>query len=240
MNSILALILLLTVYLINRFLHSKYYIEQGYKMAAKTVAFSRDLLAPEIKILVVGDSTGLGVGASSPQTSVTGMIGKRYPKATIHNRSINGAKANNVIRQLKHADGGYDLVMIHVSGNDVVKMTPFHAYKKNIKTVLDLAKTKGKYVLLIPTGNLGTVRIFPLPIRWLLEFRTRKIRVFSIAAVAKAGEQVGYVDFFVEKAVDPFYLDPGQHFAVDRFHPSDAGYAKWMPGINQALDHFKL
>ena len=240
MNIILALTILLTVYVINRFLHSKYYIEQGYKMAEKTIAFSRDLLEPELKILVVGDSTGLGVGASSPDTSVTGMVAKRFPKATIHNRSINGAKAENVIRQLKRADDSYDLVMIHVSGNDVVKMTAFKEYEENIQTVLALAKTKGKYIVLIPTGNLGTIRIFPLPVRWLLEYRTKKIRVVSMKAVALAGERVRYVDFFVEKNKDPFYLDPEQHFAMDHFHPSDTGYAQWIPGINQALDYFKL
>lgn len=209
-------------------------------MAAQTVAFSRDLLKPQLKILVVGDSTGLGVGASSPEQSVTGMTAKRFPKATIHNHATNGAKASDVVKQLERADNGYDLVMIHVSGNDVVKMTSFKAYKQNIKTVLDLAKTKGKYIVLLPTGNLGSVRIFPLPVRWLLEFRTRRIRAISIAAVANAGKQVRYVDFFVEKAIDPFYLDPEQNFARDYFHPSDAGYAQWMPGIHRALDHFKL
>lgn len=130
--------------------------------------------------------------------------------------------------------------MIHTSGNDIVKLTPYSLYRKHLNHLLELAKTKGKYVVIIPTGNLGTIKLFPWIVRRYLEYRTRRIRKISLKTVAAAGMKVQYVDFFRESDKDPYALHPELYFSSDYFHPNDAGYQLWMPQINEVLNRLSL
>ncbi len=224
----------------SRLLRSLYYIQLGYKQAARTKPYVRTLADPQFKILFVGDSTGVGTGASSPEYSIAGLIAQKYPTASVINSAVNGAKVEDVCTQLEQISGYYDLIVMHTSGNDIVRFTPYRKFARDLRIALTLAKNKAKYVLLIPVGNAGSIRIFRFPLRWWMEWRTRAIRLRSLAAVAAAGPTVRYVDLFVEKAVDPFIQDPQQYFSEDQFHPSDAGYAQWMTKITVELDHFDL
>ena len=69
----------------SRLLRSLYYIQLGYKQAARTKPYVRTLADPQFKILFVGDSTGVGTGASSPEYSIAGLIAQKYPTASVIN-----------------------------------------------------------------------------------------------------------------------------------------------------------
>ncbi|MCC6195343.1 MAG: hypothetical protein IT518_12820 [Burkholderiales bacterium] len=55
----------------------------GDELADHAVAFARDGKAHAPKVLVVGDSTGVGTGAARPEESIAGLLGASYPDVAI-------------------------------------------------------------------------------------------------------------------------------------------------------------
>lgn len=234
------LIVVVLVLIASRLLQSWYFSQIGTMQAQRAVPYARVLADAKYRILVVGDSTAVGVGTSSPEYSIPGLVAKKYPLAAVVNSAANGSMVEDVCTQLEQTTGRYDLILMQVGGNDIIRFTRYRKYTRTIRLALTLAKNKARYVLLIPVGNVGSSRIFRYPLRWWMEWRTRGIRKCTLAVVRGAGPTVRYVDLFDERAKDPFMLDPQQYFSEDQFHPNDAGYAQWMTKINSELEHFDL
>jgi len=228
-------ILLLAVLIISiELLLSWRLIAVGNKLADKAVPFSRDLPNAKTKILIIGDSTGVGTGASSPKLSIAGRVGKTYPQANIVNLSVNGARTSELIPRLKKLKNEhFDLIMLHIGGNDTVRFTDLITLKESIEAVLDLAIAHADNVTLTSTGNVGTAKLLPFATRWAFENRTRKVR--AIFKKAAEDRKVSYVDLFREKDLDPFAKDPKKYYAMDSFHPSDIGYEDWYSFIEKVL-----
>lgn len=235
---LLVLLALLAIYVVGQILRTQQYIRIGRQMAEEAIPFSRNNPEAELRILIAGDSTGVGTGASSPETSLAGLIGKKYPEAEIMNIAVNGSKVSDLISQLEAVDQHFDIVSLHIGGNDNVRFTSYDQLKTEIAKALELASSKADHVLLTTTGNVGTVGLFPAPTRWIFEIRTRKIRSLFMEQVQLAKGDVRYTDLFRERAQDPFAQDPKKYYAQDYFHPSDAGYADWFSFISKELDTF--
>jgi lysophospholipase L1-like esterase len=227
----IAAILLFVVW---DYLTTRHLINIGRVLAMKARPFSRNKSEAEMRILVIGDSTAVGTGASSPEHSLAGLLGTRFPEASIENRGVNGAKTHELIDRLKKLEGRrFDLMMIHIGGNDVVRFTERKELKHDIETVLRLAKLLADKIVLVSTGNVGTAKLLPFGMRWLFTWRTRQVREILKSAAAKQG--ASYADLFREHQQDPFALDPNTYYATDSFHPSDAGYLDWFELIKKEL-----
>ncbi len=210
------------------------------KLAAASLPFSRTVHQATLRILVVGDSSGLGIGASTAASSIAGLIGEKYTQANVVNVAVNGARTNDAVRQLQATPGTFDLIVVMVGGNDIVHFTPHEQLRRELGTVLALASRKAKHVLFSPTGNVGDVLLFPAPVRWILARRSRAIRRLFTEQVAAAAGDVRFADLYREGGADPFVVHPQRYFAADLFHPSDAGYADWFNVISSQLDHFRI
>lgn len=184
---------------------------------------------PEIRLrlLVVGDSTAVGTGASSPQTSLAGLLAQSYPRLRIDNRARDGATFADVIRQLE-ASGAerYDLVLVQAGGNDVIRLRRMEQVRSDIDHVTALARALSDRVLLMPAGNVGNAPFFFAPVSWFMSARARDLH----AAVREAATRRGavYVNLYKDKAHDPFAQRPKELHAADGLHPSDAGYRLWF------------
>jgi hypothetical protein len=95
-----------------------------------------------LRLLVVGDSTAVGTGASSPAGSVAGLLGSRYPKLWVDNGARDGAKFDEVPAQVATANNaeGYDVVLICAGGNDVMRGTDIHALRAAVERSFFVAK----------------------------------------------------------------------------------------------------
>ncbi len=47
---------------------------------------------------------------------------------------------------------------------------------------------------------------------------------------------VMYVSTYLDPSIDPFVLDPQNHFAADSFHPSSLGYKVWFDMIIEKIE----
>jgi lysophospholipase L1-like esterase len=178
-----------------------------------------------LRLLIVGDSTGVGTGASSPQASLAGLLAQAYPRLQIDNRARDGATFAGVIEQLEAATARYDLVLVQAGGNDVIRLRKLDDVRADIERVATLARARGQRVLLMPAGNVGNAPFFFPPASWLMTSRARSLHGFVREAATR--HEAAYINLFKDKAKDPFAQQPELN-AADGLHPSDAGYRVWF------------
>jgi lysophospholipase L1-like esterase len=197
------------------------------ELAQRSEPLSQAPPNPAARLLVVGDSTGVGTGASSAQHSLVGLLATAYPRLHIDNRAEDGALFEDVLRQIALVEEGrrYDMTLILAGGNDVIRMHDLDATAADVAQATRAAAERADLIVLMPAGNVGNAPFFFAPLSWLMSDRSRTLH----AAVARAAESSGaaYVDLFRDKANDPFVHHPKMN-AADGLHPSDAGYLDWF------------
>lgn len=179
------------------------------------------------RLLVVGDSTAVGTGASAPAHSVAGRIAQAHPQLLIDNRARDGARHADLLEQMRDIPPGtppYDMVLVQAGGNDVIRLRGHDALRADIEQVVLRASEIGRVVVLMPCGNVGNAPFFFPPLSWWMTQRSRVLHRLVAEAAARHGAV--YVDLFQERVDDPFVKNPALN-ASDGLHPSDAGYALW-------------
>ena len=202
-------------------------LQQSVALARLSEPWQQNPLGATRSLLVVGDSTGVGTGATSPQNSLAGLIGQAYPRWQIVNRARDGAKFADVADQLG-GDQRFDIVLVQAGGNDVIRLRSLSDMHDDIARVANLARQRGKTVVWMPAGNLGNAPFFYPPVSWWMTWRSRTMH----GAVQDAAVRTGaiYVGLFHERRDDPFVIDRNLS-ASDGLHPSDAGYREWWQAL---------
>jgi hypothetical protein len=80
-------------------------------LAERSVPFQRQPAAPTYRLLVIGDSTAVGTGASAPEASLAGLIARDHPSWAIANRASDGARFADLPGQLRRGET-WDAVLI--------------------------------------------------------------------------------------------------------------------------------
>jgi len=207
-------------------------INRGTQIAEASRPF--ELINPGAKqrILIVGDSTGVGTGAARPEESVAGRIAAEFPGVEIVNLSRNGEKLQDVLAQLDSVgEAGIEIVLVQAGGNDILGFTNLDELKYTIRQVLTKARQKGANTLFISTGNVGLAPAFFPPISWIYTARTRKARAIFMDVSRELGIQ--YVDSFREKGAELFLGDPDRYYTPDYLHPSSEGYRVWYEELKK-------
>jgi lysophospholipase L1-like esterase len=192
---------------------------------------------PAMRLLIVGDSTAVGTGASNPQKSVAGLLAQAFPGLLIDNRARDGATFAQLLPQLE-GGGRVDMVLVMAGGNDVVRLRDLQALQGDIDRVTLRARVRSDLVVLMPAGNVGNATFFYPPVSWLMTWRARQLHSFAGDAASRRGAVL--VNLFRERASDPFVQQTSLN-ASDGLHPGDAGYRVWFDelmaqaGLSQRL-----
>ena len=228
---------LLLIYGIYAFFVTRQRIDDGKRIAVEGVVFEQTVGEPKSTVLVIGDSSGVGVGGT-PEESVAGRLASDFPETNVVNRSVSGNRVADLIETFNPSpDEAYDLVIIHIGGNDIVHGTDLEEVREGFIEVLERAKSVSENVVHIHGGNVGNAPIFLPPANWYMSGRTKKYRDIFKEENEKAG--VLYADIYkLEEAGER-----GDHekpnkdwFAIDAFHPSAASYAFWYEAILDELE----
>ena len=198
-------------------------IGQAAELARQSTPYEQSPVNATLSLLIVGDSTGVGTGASSAEASLAGLLGRAYPRLRIDNRARDGATFADVVRQFEGAQR-HDLVLVQAGGNDVIRLRSDEEVRADIDRVTALARERADRVVLMPAGNVGNAPFFFAPASQLMTSRSRRLHGFVRESAGRHGAVV--VNLFKERSEDPFVQTPGLH-AVDGLHPSDAGYRRW-------------
>jgi lysophospholipase L1-like esterase len=194
-------------------------------LANEARPYAAQPVRPAQRILVVGDSTAVGTGATGPLASLPGLIGQRYPTWHIDNLASNGARYADVAHQLERAAKGYDLVLVLAGGNDVIRFTSEAALRRHITAVVDLARQKTARVVVMPCGNVGHAPFFMPPLSWVMSRRSN--RLHALVQEISAAREARYVRLLKPRDEDPFVARSAELHAADGLHPSDTGYREW-------------
>ncbi len=217
--SLLAVLLLLTTSGC-----AAWRIHQSVALARQSEPYQVAPAGARTRLLVVGDSTAVGTGASAPAASVAGLIAREHPLLTVVNRARDGARFSDIAAQLE-SEEKFDVILVLGGGNDVIRLTRYELLEHDVARTAELARTRARLVIFMPAGNVGNAPFFFAPWSWLMTERARQLHGFVRQAATDNGAL--YVDLFKEKADDPFAQRPGELHASDGLHPSDAGYRLW-------------
>ena len=207
-------------------------ISRSAELARQSTPYQQKPAQPALRLLVVGDSTAVGTGASGPANSVAGLAGQVFPRLTIENRAADGARHADVLQQLQRG-GSFDMVLVQVGGNDVIRLSSLDELQGQISEVVRLARGLASEVVLMPCGNVGNAPFFFAPVSWWMTQRSRTLHEYTQRVAQRDGAR--YVKLFHEREDDPFVRDPSLN-ASDGLHPGDRGYALWWQELLTQAD----
>ena len=179
---------------------------------------------PPLRLLVVGDSAGAGVGASTQDEALTGRIVARLrDRFRVEWRLIarTGATTESTIRHLDHLTPfATDAVVTSLGVNDVTGDV-------GVARVLDLQarlhallreRFGARLILATALPPMDRFPALPQPLRWYLGARARELDR-ALAAALPDGKGAEYLvpDGELESA----------HMASDGFHPGPIVYDAW-------------
>src|SRR5215203_4373275 len=182
--------------------------------------------AQSVKLLVLGESTAAGVGASTHETGLAGQfakfLGEKIGKSV--EWQVVGKSGITVKRTIAELvplipDEKFDYIMLALCGNEVLSLHSPRVFRRDMRRLIAILKEKTPDATFFIT-NAPAVRlspILPFPIKSILghlsamhdanarEFTTAMERVFYFHQPSSVPE-----DFF-----------------ADGIHPSEKGYTAW-------------
>jgi lysophospholipase L1-like esterase len=194
------------------------------------------VVGKRVHLVVIGDSTSVGVGAGSRTRSypvlVARMLGRHLSvKLDVLGRS--GVRMADVAAQLapQAASMRPDIVLIGVGVNDAIHLTPLPRFRDALSEALQVLSDAGTTTV-VALGPRLDAPALPRPLRDLVAARCRAINRSLRRTAEAAGIHVVDVGASVG---DAFARDPGRYFCEDFFHPGPEGYALWARAIEEPL-----
>jgi acyl-CoA thioesterase I len=177
--------------------------------------------------VVLGDSTGQGLGAPSPEGGYVGQVLAELRLRTgrpwrVLNLSVSGALTRDVLNdQLPRLPVAPDLVTCGIGANDVLYTAPAKLLR-DLRTLVGAIPDRTVVLdLPLPTGLWGILGRISVP------YVARINRTIHEAARAR-GLPVA--------EVSAHFLPPWHgKFACDYFHPSQDGYRDWTRALLAAI-----
>lgn len=202
------------------------------RLAEDSTAFQVLQADAKFNVLVAGDSTGVGTGAALPSASVAGQLAQNYHCASVVNRSRDSALTRDVVAQLRGTgDSGFELGVIQIGANDVLRLTEFNNLKRAMENALARASSLADRVVLLDTSNVSNAPVFLPPFDRLYARRAQIVRRMLMEAAAAAG--VTYVDLAEPSVAEAFERSPDRYYAADGLHPNGEGYRLWYRALMQ-------
>jgi lysophospholipase L1-like esterase len=196
-------------------------------VTAQSAAFTAEPDRVLQRLLVLGDSTGVGTGSASPGDSVAGRIAGDFPDTRIENLSRNGARSEDLPSQLAQTrTASFDLILIQIGGNDALRFTPREQLRRDIDQSLQIAREKSDRIILMTIGDLGKAPALPWPLSQIFSWRAGVVR--DVLREAARRQDVHYLDLLPPADQEsPFLQDPARYYSRDYLHPSGDGYGVW-------------
>ena len=176
------------------------------------------------RVLLVGDSTGVGVGADRPEQTLTGLLSARFERVSFINRCVSGARVADVCMQVDaivRAQEHFDLVLVLAGGNDLIRMTPHASLRVDARRLARGLHRIARHALWIGCGVGRSPRLLP-PLSWWAGRRSQATTQLLAAEAVAAG--IEFIDFASQAHDRVFARQPALYFAADGVHPSAAGY----------------
>lgn len=173
-------------------------------------------------ILIIGESTAAGVGASAEENTFAAQVYRQSNKAfNIYNLGRNGLIAEKLKRLLAHGKQEipekFEFAIILIGANDCFKFTPPARFKNQLMGFIQLLQNE-KSIQKIIIPSIAPVQHFPsIPgiMRFFLGMH-RSILTRELKSLQKKIPNLDFNNFKFEMS--------SELLASDGIHPSDKGY----------------
>ena len=181
-----------------------------------------------LRLVFLGDSSATGFGATQPSLTPAALLARWLADAS--NRPVSltnvadiGADSRALPAQVERALLlRPNLAVIMIGANDVTHRVRVTTSTRLLREGVAKLHDAGCEVIVATCPDLGTVRPLPQPLRWTGRRLSRRLAAAqAIATVEGGGRAVILGDLLGPE----FDAHPDAMFSVDRFHPSDEGYA---------------
>lgn len=200
-----------------------------------------------IRLVVLGDSTGAGMGADHARQTIgatvaNGIAAFSGRSVELTNVAVIGAESTDLDGQVERALDGVpepDVAIIMIGANDVTHRVNTAVAIRHLERAVEQLRRAGAEVVVGTCPDLGALEPVPQPLRLLARRWSRDLAAAQTVAVVEAGGRAVSVGDMLSEA---FSAEPHVMFSQDRFHPSPAGYARvaaaMLPTVSAALDLF--
>ncbi|MGZ4469018.1 MAG: SGNH/GDSL hydrolase family protein [Nocardioidaceae bacterium] len=188
-----------------------------------------------VDLLLLGDSIAAGLGAELPKHTLGAQLARRVAKRTrravrLHTAARVGSEASMLRAQLASLPRGYapDVAVVVVGGNDVTHRVRTSESTRHLAEAVTALRGIGAEVVVGTCPDLGALTPVPQPLRSLGGLASRQLAEAQREVVIGLGGRA----VSLAAVVGPFFLaQPDVMFALDRFHPSSAGYRRTAKAI---------
>jgi lysophospholipase L1-like esterase len=191
-----------------------------------------------LSFAVLGDSIAAGLGVDDPDETLGALlaaglaeIAERPVRLTTIAKS--GARSTDLTEQVDAALAQEpQLALIIVGANDVTHLVRPSISVQLLDEAIDRLHGMGCTVVVGTCPDLGTVEPIPQPLRWFVRQASRRLAAAQTVAVIESGARTVSLGSILGPE---FGAAPRDMFAVDRFHPSAAGYAAAAAAVLPSL-----
>ena len=131
-------------------------LQRSTRLARRAHPFERQAEPEGARLLVVGDSTAGGAGASDPIHSLPGLLSRANPSLSVVNKAEPGARFADILEQL---DGNerFDAVLVLGGTRDVLGTTRDAALRDRVQRVAQRARVRAEVLPLLSELSPGVV-----------------------------------------------------------------------------------
>ncbi|MDP3816848.1 SGNH/GDSL hydrolase family protein [Pseudomonas sp.] len=191
-----------------------------------------ELPGEPLRLLVLGESTVVGVGVSCLRLALVGQLAEAL--AVQHARPVawracgeNGITAGQACERLlpQVLDERYDLALLVFGVNDSTRLSSLRRWHSALGSMAEALAARGARVAFSSVPPLQHLTALPWLLRRVLGMRGALLdaRLRQLAGELGAGHHAVSLEFSAD------------YLAVDGYHPSSLGYRVWAEGLAASL-----
>jgi len=179
---------------------------------------------PTLCLLILGDSSAAGVGASHQSTALSGQLAKALGQSRALHwqlKAETGATSATALQHLRTLpDSQFDTAIVVLGVNDVTGSVPLSRWLSRRRAIHSELQNRFGVRHIIASGlpPMGHFPLLPQPLRWALG---RTARRFDAALADLCANQSNTTHLPLHLPFEPRYVAP------DGFHPSEPAYSQW-------------
>ncbi len=234
MKIVLFFFILFILYLLYTYIIVRQKINIFKDLVQKTVKYENITDDKSKTLLILGDSTAIGMGVDKSEDSIPALLSDKLKVTYAENKSVSGAKVSDLKEQLQNIKlKNYDYILIQIGGNDVVAREDADKVGRELSEVIQTLPKDSKIIVQM-CGDVGVATLLP----WFTRSYYTNLSVKYHTAFEKITKENGaaYINLYEDPKTDPFLKSPGIYLSKDGFHPSSAGYKLWFSKLEKIID----
>lgn len=183
-----------------------------------------------LQLLVVGESTAVGVGVDHTDDSVSPLLAATLSQLSL--RAVDwqvagraGARAHRITHLLPLDDRDYDLVVLLLGVNDALRLTSRRRWRGSLVGLCEALGNRlspAGLIVVVAPPDLHQFEVLPQPLRWTVATHAAALDAELQRLAARTGGPI---------RVSTPPIDDPHMFAADRFHPNVVAYSQWADHI---------